>query len=550
LWREVRRDLENNGLALDFAAWFLDDGTCAGTIDSVRRAVATIERLGPRYGIRLNPAKCEVIGNPEDTEAIAGVFVGVGRFVEWSRWQLLGTPCGDREYVADFLTTVVDNACRKTRLVAVLPDPHIAFALLRYCCGFGLAVYYMRASGPHDELFGRLDDATFEAFARITTAVDDSARAQVELPTRHGGFGLRPTAPHAGAAYIAAVMVATTYWPVLMTPGTPVDGDEVLLSALASPAISSSAKLAALATDYVRQGGRPGDHKQREFSHAIEDAAAERFVALLATDADRARVNSARAQHASSWLMPRPFEDDVDGWFRAPEFQALVRLRLGLPQHGADDGQPCQLCNGKSLADAAGRHSLTCLASGLRARVHNDVRDVVFRLAATALLQPRREAMCFPPSSLRADILLTRVPRRPIVVDVAVTHLDSSGSFAAAAAEPAGAATAYEATKRAKYGAHARDADVTLMPCVFDTHGACSATGLELLRFIAREWGRQFDLRPCRSVPLVMQRITTTLMRGIARLLLANGPAAGVSSTASFFSPGGGAPVALETAAA
>ena len=294
----------------------------------------------------------------------------------------------------------------------------------------------------------------------------------------------------------------------------------------------------------------PSRKERRKKEKKEKDEASARFLASLATDGDRARVNSARAPHASSWLMPRPFEDDVDGWLRATEFQALVRLRLGLPQHGAEDGQPCQLCHGKSIADAMGRHSLTCLSSGLRAQVHNDVRDVIHRLAATALLQPRREALCFPPLSLRTDVLLTRVPRQPIAVDVAVTHLDSSGSFAAAAKDPAGAATAYEGNKLAKYGALALGARVSLMPCVFDTHGACSASGMELLRFIAREWGRQFDLRPCRSVPLVMQRVTTTLMRGIARLLCANGSAAGVSSSAAFFSPGGRPSTARENAAA
>ena len=103
-----------------------------------------------------------------------------------------------------------------------------------------------------------------------------------------------------------------------------------------------------------------------------------------------------------------------------------------------------------------------------------------------------------------------------------MTHLDAPGSFAAAASAPAGAAEAYAATKWAKYGGAASNAEVLFKPCVFDTHGACAKEGLEVLRLVARAWGRQFDLAPCRSTPLIFQRVSFTVMKGVARLLLAN----------------------------
>ena len=76
--------------------------------------------------------------------------------------------------------------------------------------------------------------------------------------------------------------------------------------------------------------------------------------------------------------------------------------------------------------------------------------------------------------------------------------------------------------KQTKYAGLAEAAGLDFRPCVFDTHGACDPQGMTLLRFIARAWGNRFDIVPSRAVPLVIQRVSATLMRGIAQLLLAN----------------------------
>ena len=257
----------------------------------------------------------------------------------------------------------------------------------------------MRSCGAFDAL-QRMDDATFDAFAKIVTAVDASQRPQVELPARHGGFGLRPCAPYAPLAHIAATAVSATYLPHLVAHPDALVDDALLVESLSAPIVTSSLAVSAAVEQYVRDGGRPGDHAQRQLSHVLEEERAAAWKAALATSADRARVMSACTQPASDWMLPRPFEDDVDGWFGAAEFQALARLRLGLPQR--DPTLPeatCALCH-KRPSDAMGRHSLTCLSSGLRSAVHNDLRDLVFRLSSSALLGPRREELCFPPSCM------------------------------------------------------------------------------------------------------------------------------------------------------
>jgi hypothetical protein len=49
---------------------------------------------------------------------------------------------------------------------------------------------------------------------------------------------------------------------------------------------------------------------------------------------------------------------------------------------------------------------------------------------------------------------------------------------------------------------------------------------------IAYQWGKEFDLAPCRSVPLIMAQINFVLMRGVATMLLANRHPAVVDATA------------------
>ncbi len=135
---------------------------------------------------------------------------------------------------------------------------------------------------------------------------------------------------------------------------------------------------------------------------------------------------------------------------------------------------------------------------------------------------PRKEAGPFASQpSLRADVVLVAASLGPVhAIDCAIVHPAQARFRVAASTTAAGAATAYEATKRAKYGAFAAAERVKLLPTVVDVYGGFSASFLELIRILARPWGRRFDLAPCRSIPLVASRLNLVLMRSIARILL------------------------------
>ena len=508
-------------MPLDLHALFLDDGCHGGPALAVRFFVDLILELGPKYGIHLNMSKCEVISN--DAAAAHEMFPDFGTHASCDDWELLGSPCGSVDSCRAYVDRAVKRAINKCRAIASLEHDHVAFALQRFCGGFGLGVHYMRMVGPVAmDSFLELDTVTLNIANEVTSAciTSEDSYAPLALPFRHGGFGFRPTHQHAAIAYISAEHDTRSLRSKLLQPllDLPVD---LLLEAATSdhfvhhyPSVLDKCTSLMNDSDQVR-------HAQREVSQELEKCQFEVYIASLAPD-DAARVRSCASPHASAWLLPY---DSVYGaancWLGNAEFSALCKHRLGLPV--TDRASTCRLC-GKVEADTRGYHSLTCMGSGLRTRAHHALRDAIYEIAGTALLCPRKEGGPFAAQpSLRADVVLTGAGfGRPHAIDCAIVHPAQARFRAAASTTAAGAATAYEAVKRAKYGAFAAAEHVKLVPAVVDVYGGFSTSFLELIRTLARPWGRRFDLAPCRSIPLVASRLNLVLMRSIARILLFN----------------------------
>ena len=87
---------------IDFAAFFLDDGTVAGVADAVAKFVEVFSQEMASKGLTLSPSKCEVV-------PAAGAATSVGRqafpgfqWLEDRNFKLLGAPFGSRQYCEDF----------------------------------------------------------------------------------------------------------------------------------------------------------------------------------------------------------------------------------------------------------------------------------------------------------------------------------------------------------------------------------------------------------------------------------------------------------------
>ena len=84
-----------------------------------------------------------------------------------------------------------------------------ALLLTRYCAGFAKLVYSMRTVPPgrHADALERFDKKLRETTeAIIGDPLPDRCWRLAQLGIKHGGLGLRGTAQHAAAAYVAFVM--------------------------------------------------------------------------------------------------------------------------------------------------------------------------------------------------------------------------------------------------------------------------------------------------------------------------------------------------------
>ncbi|KAJ9445017.1 hypothetical protein DIPPA_01257 [Diplonema papillatum] len=127
----------------------------------------------------------------------------------------------------------------------------------------------------------------------------------------------------------------------------------------------------------------------------------------------------------------------------------------------------------------------------------------------------------------RVDVLYEREGKRRLI-DVAITFPLQPSSISKAAETEGGAATKYEAVKRAAYGpAIAAEApeqhDLMLIPMVVDTFGAWGESALPELRALVSAVHRRHDWETYASVShLAFHRLSFAVARAMARIALMN----------------------------
>ena len=155
--------------------------------------------------------------------------------------------------------------------------------------------------------------------------------------------------------------------------------------------------------------------------------------------------------------------------FSPPEFQCLLRWRLGIPF-----ASPSRFCNGcGSLQDPLGDHALSCHALGLYTR-HNFLRDeLVSQLHKVGLNAYPNGYFPGNPGDHPADILVADAfdAGQPVALDISIVH-PLMPSRVITTIAPGDTAARREAEKVARYGACCRNVGWGFMPVVCETTGA------------------------------------------------------------------------------
>jgi hypothetical protein len=268
----------------EFLAFFLDDGNAAGPAPVVAAFVTWIEAAAAKVGLVLNRGKSEIVccGHVSRPE--------FAHFVRFSiaEWSLLGTPCGTEAHIESYVANVLARGVAKCHFIGSMEDSHIAYALLRLCASFPLAVYYARTAGLCDA-FSTLDAAVRRCFASVATAPRDALEdVQIGLPMRLGGFGLRRSADFAAIAYVSSATASASLFKFMSTCPLSSSGP-LLRKALACPLLAADAEVYAQTKAYASSTGSFGDKKQRSLSALLDD---NRSKALVAQYADRRDLRS------------------------------------------------------------------------------------------------------------------------------------------------------------------------------------------------------------------------------------------------------------------
>ena len=439
--RELASEIHAATPKLDLNLWYLDDGILAGASCDVRHAFDVLELNGPRWGLHLNAAKCELAAHPASSHR-SSVFPdlpGSNKNTE-GNFHMLGSPVGTTEFRRQFLLdNAIEHAEDSLEAITNLEDPQVALSLIRHCTGFCQMVYSLRTTPTSElqDLCRRLDDAVQDATSHFFGPFSDAARRQAQRGKRFGGLGLRSAEEHSASAYVASVAFAAEkdFW----DPTDAKDFDEAVIDVNKR----AGKNIVDNETGKILQSSAVSEHqpfqtnpiqeidnklvipRQRDLSHAISSHAFEHALAH-ADPSTRARWSSETGEGASEWAFVLPSKKN--GFAYAPtEFRMLIRWWLGETIYPGL--RPCPMEKCKQPLGPGGEHALACKCGhGVTAR-HSALVSQFSAECSKAGLAPQREVSLGnigPGGALTrpGDVFIRSFGRgQALVLDFAVTHV-------------------------------------------------------------------------------------------------------------------------------
>lgn len=205
---------------LDIAVHYLDDGVLAGDLTVVSDALRLVQRRATAIGLHLNLSKRVLVTvGPVNIAGLHMHFPDAllrapdGSSKVSRHFELLGGAIGDDNFV---LQHTVERAAKAGDLldaIGELPDPQVGLRLLRSCAGFAKLVHSMRCNPPDAQqaALRMFDGMVRRSFGDLTGLHPTGMQwQQASLGLGHAGLGLRSTAKHASAAYLASLGEAST----------------------------------------------------------------------------------------------------------------------------------------------------------------------------------------------------------------------------------------------------------------------------------------------------------------------------------------------------
>ena len=512
---------------LPFHGWLLDDGSAVGEPDQLQKVVDIVEREGRARGLVLST----LVTTPENPKStvwsplfLNGDMDPLGRGVPRVRDMgvtLLGSPVGNQAFTGAAIKKKVEKIREIVELLPNIEDPHIEFVLLRACLSLPKISFLLRTVNtlPFQDLLLEFDRLQQGALSRILgTSLSPLQWSQAQLPVSMGGLGLRGAADHASVSHTSSLLSTTSLARAMQgrqNDVTPIFLPQQLLDDLTSKT-GEEASIESLWGQSQKALSVKVDLKRLSILKGkVEELGSVREVARLA---------SLGLPRAGSWLLTTPIP--ALGLHLQPlEFVMATKYRLGCELY--DREGPCPACLQPS--DRLGDHALCCGQWGERIARHNAIRDHVYSMAATAVLNPVKEGRFILPGVDRrpADIYLPSwAEGRDAALDVTVINPLQQATVAEAAVTPGHSlSVAFDRKMRGAADDCARQG-VSFIPMAFESLGGWHKTAEQQVKRLAQAVARQTGRDESECCSQATSRLSLLLMKGNAAILANRIPAA------------------------
>ena len=497
-------DADDECFSLLLQAWYLDDGVLAGSRPAVLRAVHLLEELGPALGIHINLTKCELFGRMGNT-----AFPPSVRSSLLPNLDILGTPIGDYLHCTRFICEKISQA--KGLLSALVDvaaaDLHVATSLLRICGSFCKLVHLARTTPPSisaDSLQSFDEEVRICFSSCLAVDIPDVHWQQARLSLSFGGLGFRSLSHHGCAAFIAS----------LSCSGIGRASNRHLVSAISrfNTLVSTSDVITLEAT----LSSPPSQHalSRKLDSHLFHS------IMMTSSPANKARLLSSSAAHASSWLSVVP-SVGLGLHLDSSEFHTAVKWWLGMNSTARSS---CPFCPDIAL-DPLGHHAVSCRHGGDVVIRHNRLRNIIADFCRRAHLSVRIEVgrglLGTHNYTRPADVLVDGWDRaKPAAFDVTVTSPLTLVTLNEASINEGAAALAAETRKHAANDARCQALGWSCIPLAVETFGnwGREAQGVfsRLATLLALHQGRSKST----VVRDIYGHLSISLVRSVARSIM------------------------------
>ncbi len=430
--------------------WYCDDGQVIASPQVIAKVFAFLVDELKVIGLDTNFKKTELIALNINTVSIDNIssnsdeclsILSSPFFITGRNFYTLGAPIGDEEYCNQFIASKVSKIANLINKIVDLENIQVAYNLIYYCCSYGKVVYYSRTVPSQfiNSQLIRFDNIVLSSFeSLISKSLNQHQVAQLSLPWKMGGLGLRSSFNHSCAAYISSFSHCRD---VVVSLGGPVINNylDYCINAFNNFSLGFKLENADSPQDQSLLSGYINDKLSFDLSSGIE------------LD-HKAKLLGITAQYAHYWLTVIP-DPAVGLTLNNYEMSTLLKFWLNLDILPSNNICPEVNCNAR--LDAKGVHAIVCKSHGDRISKHNAIIDVIEKEARLAAKNPYKEVLHLLGSNddrRPADLFIpNHYQNKSTCLDIGISNPLCPSYIVNAASIPLSAAESYTTKKIKKY---------------------------------------------------------------------------------------------------